>query len=139
MSSVPTNLSRKILIVDGDIRSSERLGTLLREDGFDVDVAHDASAARALLACAPLPDTLITEVSIPLGDGAALVRHARSLIAGLHVVVLTRYVNSLHSEAFGSPTPHVLVKPIEYASLLELLGQETAAASHGVRLASPGF
>jgi DNA-binding NtrC family response regulator len=139
MSVAPRSRSRKVLIVDGDVRSSQRLASLLREDGFEVEVARDAAAARALLTCAPFPDTLITELSIPLGDGAALARHARSLVAGLHVVVLTRYVNSLKAASFGSPTPQVLGKPLEYARLLEALGQEPPQEEAPLRRASPGF
>jgi DNA-binding response OmpR family regulator len=139
MSAAPKSRSRRVLIVDGDIRSSQRLASLLREDGFEVDVARDAAAARELLTCAPFPDTLITEASIPLGDGAALARHARSLVAGLQVVVLTRSVNSLRAASFGSPAPQVFGKPLEYARLLEALRDESPREEARLRRASPGF
>jgi DNA-binding response OmpR family regulator len=139
MSVAPKSRSHRVLIVDGEVRSSQRLASLLRQDGFEVDVARDAAAARALLTCAPFPDTLITEANIPLGDGAALARHARSLVAGLRVVVLTRYLNSLNAASFGSPTTPVLGKPLEYSRLLEVLGADTQPDESRLRRASPGF
>src|SRR6185503_16353880 len=101
----PNSSPHKVLLVDGDFRTSQRLAELLREDGFEVEVARDGAAAIARLTRAPLPDTLITELKLPLADGAAVARFGRSQHAGLGVIVLTRYPNLLVPEAFGSPPP----------------------------------
>jgi DNA-binding response OmpR family regulator len=111
----------KILLVDGDFRSSQRLASLLGEDGYDVDVARDAAAAIVRLGRSPLPDVLITELKLSLGDGASLARYARSQADGIQVIVLTRYPNLLVPAAFGLLPPSVLTKPLDYSRLLELL------------------
>lgn len=111
----------KVLLVDGDLRTSQRLAKLLREDGFDVEVVRDGATAIARLTRAPLPDVLITELKLPLCDGSAVVRFGRSQHAGLSVVVLTGYPNLLAPEAFGSPAPTLLTKPLDYPALLDVL------------------
>ncbi|HYJ08313.1 MAG TPA: response regulator [Polyangiaceae bacterium] len=111
----------KVLLVDGDLRTSQRLAKLLREDGFDVEVLRDGATAIARLTRAPLPDVLITELKLPLCDGSAVVRFGRSQHAGLSVVVLTGYPNLMAPEAFGSPAPVLLTKPLDYSALLDVL------------------
>jgi DNA-binding NtrC family response regulator len=121
MSSPVQTRSNKVLLVDGDFRTSQRLAGLLRDDGFDVEVLRDGATAIARLTRAPLPDTLITELKLPLCDGSAVVRFGRAQHAGLQVVVLTGYPNLLVPEALGSPAPVLLTKPLDYARLLEVL------------------
>jgi DNA-binding response OmpR family regulator len=137
MSGTPAAHHAKILLVDGDFRSSQRLATLLGEDGYDVEVARDAAAAIVRLGRGPLPDVLITELKIPLGDGAALARYARSQASGVRVIVLTRYPNSLVPAAFGSQPPLLLTKPLDYQRLLDLLKGQPLASENGVKVASP--
>jgi DNA-binding NtrC family response regulator len=112
-----------VLLVDGDLRTSQRLAGLLRDDGFDVEVLRDGATAIARLTRAPLPDTLITELKLPLCDGTAVARFGRAQHAGMQVVVLTGYPNLLVPEALGRPAPHLLTKPLEYVRLLELLNR----------------
>lgn len=137
MSGTPAARQNKILIVDGDFRSSQRLATLLGEDGYDVDVARDASAAIVRLGRAPLPDVLITELRLPLGDGAALARYARSQASGIRVIVLTRYPNLFQQAAFGSVPLAVLTKPLDYPRLLEMLEGKPESSESGAQAASP--
>lgn len=122
--------ANKVLLVDGDFRSSQRLAGLLREDGFDVEVARDGAAAIARLTRAPLPDTVITELKLPLCDGIAVGRFARAQHAGLMLVVLTRYPNLFVPDAIGGATPLILTKPLDYPALLSAL-QEPHSAGEG--------
>lgn len=139
MSSSPPIRSRRVLLVDGDFRTSERLAGLLREDGYDVEVSRDGRRALASLARSPLPDVLITELSVPLADGAAIASFALSQRPSMQVVVLTRYPNLAVPAAFGAVPPTVLSKPLDYGRLLELLKLGAACASgSAVRGASPG-
>src|SRR5215207_6275604 len=137
MSGTPAARNNKILIVDGDFRSSQRLATLLGEDGYDVDVVRDASAAVVRLGRSPLPDVLITELKLPLGDGAALARYARSQASGVGIIVLTRYPNLFHQAAFGSAPLGVLTKPLDYPRLLEMLEGQRQSSENGATAASP--
>ena len=139
MSGTPRAHAHKILLVDADFRSSQRLATLLGEDGYEVEVARDAAAAIVRLGRGPLPDVLITELKVPLGDGAALARYARSQDSALRVIVLTRYPNLFVAAAFGSPPPALLAKPLDYPRLLEMLQGEPHASDSGADAASPRF
>jgi DNA-binding NtrC family response regulator len=140
MSGKPPARSNKVLLVDADFRTSQRLAELLREDGFEVEVARDGAAAIARLSRTPLPGTLITELGIPLADGATIARYARGQDPALRVIVLTRHPHLL-APNFSQPTPVVLTKPLDYARLLELL--ENPGPEEGVDVsvalrASPG-
>lgn len=133
MSSAPPTRSKRVLLVDGDFRSSQRLADLLREDGFEVEVARDGSRALASLAHSPAPDVLVTELTVPLADGATIARFALSQRPTLQIVVLTRYPNLAIPAAFGASSPTVLSKPLDYGHLLELLQAGSARGGSGIR------
>ena len=126
MASPSTHPSHRVLLVDGDARSSQRLAALLAQDGYQVDVARDGAEALALLAASPPPDTIITELTLRVGDGASVARSARARLPRLRVVVLTRYANSVIPSQFGEPLPTVLAKPLDYERLLSVLSGQGA-------------
>jgi CheY-like chemotaxis protein len=119
----------RILLVDGDFRTSQRLATLLEEDGFSVEVVCDGASALALLAADPPPNILITELHVPLTDGATIALFARSRNPDLQIIVLTRHANQPLPPAFGSRPPVVLSKPLDYARLMEVLVVHSPAIS----------
>jgi two-component system nitrogen regulation response regulator GlnG len=127
LSQTPLN---RVLLVDGDLRTSQGLAKLLRDDGFEVEVLPDGATAIARLTRAPLPDVLITELKLPLCAGSAVVRFGRSQHAGLSVVVLTGYPHLLAAEEFGSPTPVLLTKPLDYGALLDVLNGRDSSGHH---------
>jgi CheY-like chemotaxis protein len=139
MSGTSGPRPNRILLVDADFRTSQRLATLLGEDGYEVEVARDAAAAIVRLGRGPLLDVLITELKIPLGDGAALARYARSQCSAVRIIVLTRYPNLFVPSAFGAQPPLVLPKPLDYPRLLELLEVQPPAVNSAVDAASPRF
>jgi DNA-binding response OmpR family regulator len=126
--SQPATRSR-VLLVDSDYRTSQRLAELLRDDGFEVDVVRDGAAAIAHLARSPLPDTLITELKMRFADGVSVARYARAQRPDLRVVVLTGHPNLLQPGAIGSPSPLVMTKPLDYAQLLAALSAPIPAAT----------
>jgi CheY-like chemotaxis protein len=137
MSELPPLGPPRVLLVDGDYRTSQRLATLLEEDGFCVDVVCDGASALAHLAMDPLPNILITELHVPLTDGVTIARFARSRNPDLQIVVLTRHANQPLPPAFDLKPPVVLSKPLDYARLMEVLVGESPAIS-GARAASHG-
>lgn len=124
--------SNEVLLVDADYRTSQRLASLLEDDGFRVQVLCDGASAISRLARSPLPGTLITELSVPVTDGETVARYARSRDPQMQIVVLTRHPHLLKAQAFEQPTPVVLTKPLDYAQLLEIL-RETAPKSQPSR------
>jgi two-component system nitrogen regulation response regulator GlnG len=137
MSPPPTLGPPRVLLVDGDFRSSQRLASLLEEDGFCVDVARDGASAVARLGVQPTPNILITELNVPLTDGVTIARYARTCNPELQIVVLTRHPNQPLPAAFGTKPPVVLSKPLDYARLMEVLVVESPAV-RGARAASHG-
>jgi CheY-like chemotaxis protein len=121
----------RVLLVDGDVRTSQRLADLLRDDGFDVEVARDGAAAIARLARVPVPDALISELKLSVADGAAVARFGRAQHAGLQVVFVTRDPNLLVAGALTAPPQAILTKPLDYARLLEVLGRPIFPEEHG--------
>ena len=137
MSGSPKARSNKVLVVDADFRSGQRLAELLKEDGYDVEVARDGATAIARLSRAPMPGALVTELTVAMADGAAIARYGRSIDPGLRVIVLTRHPNLLVPSSFGGMAPPVLTKPLDYALLLELLGEGTKAESKAGESGAP--
>jgi DNA-binding NtrC family response regulator len=128
MSLRPPNHNR-VLLVDSDYRTSSRLATMLRDDGFEVDVVRDGAAAIAQLARGPAPDVLVTELQVRFADGVAIARYARAQSPELRVVVVTGHPHLLQAGALGSGTPPVvLTKPLDYAGLVAALSQPISQA-----------
>ncbi|HXK17796.1 MAG TPA: response regulator [Polyangiaceae bacterium] len=126
MSASTQNSKQRVLLVDSDHRTNSRLAELLREDGFEVDVARDGAAAIALLARAPAPDALVTELNVRFADGVAIARYARAQRPSLPVMVVTRHPHLLRLDALGGgPAPLVLTKPVDYSQLLSALREAT--------------
>jgi CheY-like chemotaxis protein len=129
--------SNRVLLVDADFRTSQRLAGLLEEDGFVVEVVRDGVSAITRLTKPSPPDILITELQLPLSDGVTIARVARAQKSEMQIIVLTRYPNQPLPPAFGPKPPVVLSKPLDYASLLDVLRGGAPTASD-VRAASLG-
>ncbi|HRI72189.1 MAG TPA: response regulator [Polyangium sp.] len=118
------NQKKRILVVDDDVRTTEMFACLLREDGHEVEVAHDGESAKARLNHLAMLDVLVTDLRMPLGDGFAIAYRARERQPSLPIVFVTGYPD-LVSRRMKSldPEPRVFVKPLDYAALAaELLG-----------------
>lgn len=118
-----------ILVVDDDARAARKLAQMLREDGYDVEVAVDGASAIARLSRGPLPNVLVTDLRLPHADGVAVSRYARSLRADLPIVLVTGYPH-LAAELKSSlaPEPLVFTKPLEYTDLVDVLREMGADA-----------
>ena len=118
-----------VLIVDDDARSASLLGRMLRTDGYETEVTNDGASAIARLTRDPVPDVLITERHLPLADGLAVARYARSRSAGIVIVFLTAHPHALAgaSECAGEPIV-LLAKPLDYADLLVRLAARPGGA-----------
>lgn len=110
-----------MLVVDDDLRTAQRLAKMLREDGFEVEVARDGAAAIARFTRDPVPAVLVTELEIPHVGGVAVARFARSQRPGLPLFVVTVAPNLVNSDDFGSPPPLLFTKPVAYAAFRDAL------------------
>jgi two-component system response regulator MprA len=96
---------------------------MLREDGYEVEIANDGASAIGRLTRDPLPDALVTDVRMPAVDGVAVARYARARRPSMLLVFLTSYPELLEPEHEGfQPEAIVHSKPVEYAVLRAQLG-----------------
>jgi two-component system response regulator MprA len=116
-----------VLIIDHDVRTTRTLAQMLREDGYDVERVADGAAAVGRLARDPLPDVLVSEVTMPHVDGISVARYARSRRANISLIYVTNHPDLLAKEALSlAPPPVVLTKPIELTTLESALAQVTS-------------
>ncbi len=115
-----------LLVVDDDVRSARRLAQMLREDGFDVDVAADGASAIARLTRSPIPTVLITDLHMPNADGAAVSTYARSRKSDMPIIVVTGYPQLASQLDALDPKPIVFTKPLVYAELSAELARVTS-------------
>jgi two-component system response regulator MprA len=111
-----------VLIVDDDLRSSRILARLLRDDGYDVELADGGEAAVGRIQRRPTPDALVTDLVMAGVGGLGVARSARSLRPEMPVFVLTGYPQLV--AGFGDltgPPPLVFTKPLDYDALTERL------------------
>ena len=108
-----------ILIVDDNEFVREILTELLESEGYLALQAGDATRALMILRHDPAIDVLVTDLTMPGGDGITLIRHAREIRHDLPAILLTGHaeqVTSLAATADGNF--HVLGKPVESDSLI---------------------
>lgn len=127
--SDPSSRPQLVLLVDDDLRTARRMADMLREDGFAVEVSRDGSAAIARLARSPVPDAVVTELNLADVDGATVGQFARTRRHDMPIVVVTGYPHLFRAAAFGAVSPVVFTKPIDYASLRDLLASQLLVAS----------
>jgi two-component system response regulator MprA len=112
----------RILLVDDDRRTTRLLAHMLREDGFDVDIASDGAAAIGRLSQGRMPSVLVTDLHVPHVDGVAVAEFARSRAPGLPVVIVTGYPHRVvRLGERMDPVPIVFTKPLDYARLTDEL------------------
>jgi two-component system, OmpR family, phosphate regulon response regulator OmpR len=80
--------SKKILMVDDDVRMRELLQRYLTEQGFDIKTVADAKEMDAALA-ADSVDLLVLDLMLPGEDGLAICRRLRANNVSTPVIMLT--------------------------------------------------
>jgi two-component system response regulator MprA len=118
-----------VLLVDDDLRTSRMLARLLREDGYDVELADDSEAAALRLSRRPSPDAIVTDLVMGGIGGVGVARCARDQRPQMPVFVLTGYPQLLGGfRDLAGPPPIVFTKPLDYDALTEQL-RDTIVAS----------
>ncbi len=110
--------SALVLVVEDDVRTARLLVRMLREDGFEVELATDGASAIGRLSQTPMPNILVTDLRMPHGDGVKVAHFARSRHPTLPVLVVTSYPEIFaRLQQSMNPAPVVLPKPVDYAVL----------------------
>ncbi len=125
----------RVLLVDDDARAVRMLARMLREDGFEADVALDGAGAIARIAREAV-DILVVDFQLPHADGVVVAQYARSRDPELPVLFVTGYPEIVERrKRLLSPSPVVLAKPVAYEALSS--APSDAEAARGARRSSP--
>jgi Nif-specific regulatory protein len=107
----------RLLVVDDEATARRALSTLLRDDGYEVDVAASGEEALEHLSRVA-PDVLLTDVRMPGIDGVELLTRARALDPQLAVVVMTAFGNVKDAvRAMRAGAEHYITKPVDLDEL----------------------
>jgi two-component system response regulator MprA len=117
----------RVLLVDDDVRATRMLARMLREDGFDIDVALDGASAIARIA-RDAADILVVDFQLPHADGLVIAQYARSRSPDVPILFVTGYPELVErKKPLLVPHPIVLPKPVSYEALSSALRKAEAA------------
>jgi len=107
----------RVLLADDDASARSGLAALLRQAGFEVDLAEDGERALARLR-ASAPDVLVTDLHMPGLDGIQLLEQAKEAMPELVVVLVTAFAD-VHTavQAMQKGAEHYLTKPVQIDEL----------------------
>src|SRR5262245_16200304 len=107
-----------VLVVEDDTNAGRMLAKLLREDGYDVEVAEDGPTAVRRLGAQPAPDVLIVDYRLPHLDGLAVARFARQTLPDALIVMATSYPEVVAQRLRAENADAILMpKPLAYHEL----------------------
>ncbi|HBH27616.1 MAG: sigma-54-dependent Fis family transcriptional regulator [Desulfofustis sp. PB-SRB1] len=112
-----------VLIVDDNETLRHGLAILVKDQGFSVELAPSAQAARDIVRTA-LIDVVFLDITLPDGNGLALIGELRELSPGIGIIMLTGD-NSARSavEALKAGAQDYIVKPFETIEFTAVLKQ----------------
>jgi two-component system, NtrC family, response regulator len=80
----------RLVVIDDEVNAAAALETLLREDGYEVAIAHDAHAGLQLLE-KDEPDVVLTDLRMPGMDGIELLSRIKQIRPETMVILMTAY------------------------------------------------
>ena len=81
-------MSKKILVVDNELRSRELIAYLLREESYDVDEADDGVSALEILEKKKF-DLMICDVVMPRLNAFDVIDHMKSRSLSTSIILIT--------------------------------------------------
>jgi DNA-binding NtrC family response regulator len=110
--------SARILVVDDEVNARTALADLLRDEGFEVEMAADAFKALGKYADFA-PHVVITDLKMPGMDGIELVKKIRAADDPAAVIVMTAFGDVATAvEAMHAGAADYLTKPLNFDELL---------------------
>jgi PAS domain S-box-containing protein len=116
--------TRRILVVDDNKDSAQSLAMLLKIAGNETFTAHDGNEAMAA-AERHRPQVVLLDIGLPMLSGHDVCRRIREKAWGKHVVLIAVTgwgQDDDRRKAQDAGFDHHLVKPVDHAALLQLLG-----------------
>ncbi len=113
--------SGKVLVVDDEVSARTTLADLLRDEGYEVEMAADAFKALGKIAAFG-PQVVVCDLQMPGMDGIELVKRVRALDDPAAVIVMTAFgAVQTAVEAMRSGAADYLTKPLDFDELLLVL------------------
>src|SRR5262249_32892973 len=106
----------RVLIVDDNADAARILGLLLKQSGYEVDLAHDGPTGLEMVRT-HRPDVVVLDIGLPRMDGYEVARAVRSETA-IPLIALTGYGPE---EGTSSLFDRYLIKPVDPADLEKIL------------------
>jgi len=111
-------MDRTILIIDDEKRLAESLASLLREEGYNVDVAIGGPAGLERLKLVEY-HLVITDLRMPEVDGFQIMDHVSNNLPNTRVIVITGHASTQSAiEAIHQRVADYLTKPFELEYLI---------------------
>src|SRR5581483_9048803 len=129
-SVLPQADMHRILVVDDNRDNADSLAMMLRLMGTEVGAAYDGEQALELAATRQ-PQVILLDIGIPRLDGYEVCRRIRQQSWGKAIVIiaLTGWGQQEdRARSLEAGFDHHLVKPVDAAELVEVLGQLHRAA-----------
>jgi DNA-binding response OmpR family regulator len=124
---------QRILLVEDDKLERMNLTLVLGREGFELDVAANATEAYALLAHGHY-DLVLTDIGLPDGNGFEVLHAAKRADATTKVVLVTGSQSSISpEEARVGGAESLLLKPFALATILEIVRGLMGTDMHGIR------
>jgi DNA-binding response OmpR family regulator len=94
-------MSKKILVVDNELRSRQLIAYLLREKSYEVDEADDGVSALEKLNKKPF-DLMICDVVMPRLDASEVVAYIKSRSLSTAIILITGHPHLLAEKGLES-------------------------------------
>ena len=122
----------RLLLIEDNVHFATALRNNLEIEGFEVDIAGDATSGLHQIRCLP-PALIVLDVMLPGRDGYDVLRHMRDEGLNMPVVLLTARRDEVDKlRGFGLGADDFITKPV---SILELIARIRAV----LRRAHPGL
>lgn len=113
---------RMILVVDDELGMRDMLGWFLSQLGYRIKVAQNGAEAAAIVAQGGV-DVVVSDVTMPLSNGLALLRSVKDSSPGVAVILMTGFGSvetAVHAMKMGASDfllkpfdPEILARKIE--------------------------
>ncbi|HZW31433.1 MAG TPA: ATP-binding protein [Isosphaeraceae bacterium] len=114
--ATPAGVAARVLIVDDNADAARSLGLLLKQTGYQVELAHDGPTGLTMIRTHQ-PDVVVLDIGLPLMDGYQVARAVRSETA-IPLIALTGYGPD---EGTSALFDRYLVKPVDPGELVKIL------------------
>jgi CheY-like chemotaxis protein len=126
--SLPTHPGGRILVVDDEVDIREVVADILRDAGYEVDVADGGAAALTLVQERPY-DLIITDLGMPGVGGWTVALESRAAQPAVRLVLLTGWGATLDpDEAARKGIDRILKKPFDMVDILRTAADFLAPA-----------